>query len=175
MTMNRKYKVKTEDYITLKYKGNTVCIQEIIVKKNKNEFFKGVLFSADLKRSINQNIVFFNQSTPYNSKYLNASGFKKIDTDNVTIFYQDNYNLEELKPYINFTSKNNFPLSIQNRKLYCFFPPDDIVFNNKLDLFEPLLTFKYNSNDTYRFIRDEYQTIIKISRLLVKFDETNMA
>ncbi|MBK7626003.1 MAG: hypothetical protein IPJ16_02175 [Bacteroidales bacterium] len=175
LTINRKYQVKTEDFIRLKHKDNIVCIQEIIVKKNKYEFFKGLLFSTDMKRSINQNVIFFNQSVPYNSKYLNKNGFKKVDKDNVTIFYQDNSSLEQLKPFIEFTSKNNLPLSIQNGKLYCFFPPEDIVFTEKLDLFEPLLTSKYNSNDTYRFIRDEYQRIIKISRLLIKFDETNMA
>ncbi|MFZ0281003.1 MAG: hypothetical protein WAL29_05095 [Bacteroidales bacterium] len=174
LPLNKNYRVETEDFITVKNKGNDICIQEIIIKQNKKVFLKGMLYSLTLKKPINQNLIFKKYVSDSKSKFIEENGFKMVEVDNVSVYYQNDIDKELLKPFIAFTVENNLPLSIQNGKLYCL-SCSDMVFNDKLDLFEPVLLSKYNSNDTYRFIRDEYKKIDKISSLLIKLEEINMA
>lgn len=170
-----KINIDSEDFITLTFKGNKIYVQEVLVKQGKKILFKGVLCSLDLKRIVNQNLIIINKTNNNLFKYLTLDDLRTLTIKDINVFYRDSFDEELTRPFIDFVSNNHVALSIQNDKLHCLFPSDRIVIDEKMEMFEPILTTKFNSNDTFRFIRDEYSRISKISRLLLKLEEINMA
>jgi hypothetical protein len=172
LSLNSKINIYQQDFITVTYKGNDISIQEILLKKGSQVYFKGILCSMDMKNCTNQTIIFFNQDI-LSAKYLSSKGFKMTNLNNVNVYYQESFDLETFKPFVDFTSQNAVSLSIQDGKLYYLFPAE--MMNEKLDLFDPILITKFNSNETYRYIRNEYYRIGKLSRLLLKLEEINIS
>ena len=59
--------------------------------------------------------------------------------------------------------------------IYFLIGCNDVTYNDNLELFDPALTFRYNSNYTYKVIRNEYFRIMRISKVILKLDELNVA
>jgi hypothetical protein len=171
LSLKNKINIYLQDFITVTYKGNDISIQEILLKKGTYVYFKGILCSMNLQNCVNQTVIFLNKDI-LSSKYLSSNGFNKVQLNNINVYYQGSLDIESFQPLVDFTSSNKVSLSIQDSKLYCLLPAD--ILNEKLDLFDPILITKFNSNDTYRFIREEYYRISKLSKLLVKLEDINM-
>ena len=174
ISINKKIVVNTEDFITVTHKGNNIYLEEILLKQSNNIIFKGLHCSMDLKNCINQAFIINNPNDISIYKKFATDGLKTLDVNNVNILYQGTFDQEVSRPYIDFANFNHLSLCIQNGKLHCLFPSDRIIMDGIMDKFEPFLTTKYNSNNTYKFIRDEYYRINKIAKLLLKLQELNI-
>jgi hypothetical protein len=169
-----KIKIDEEDFITVKFKGTQIGIQEVRLKQGNKVFFKGILCSLDLKHKLNQDFILFDSDKINYPKHLPLDNYKTININDIIVMYQDSFDPELSSPYIEFVNNNHVSLSIQNDKIHCLFPSDRFIIDDKLEMFEPIVITKFNSNDTYRFIRNEYLMISKISRLLLKLEEINI-
>lgn len=170
-----KYKIVCEDFITLGYHGLDINLQEILIKRGSNVYFKGILCSMDPKKAIDQTIIFLPEENKTKLKYFISNNFQAINIDKVDVIYKDSFDEDFFKSYVDFVNKNHIALSFQDGKMYCLISSDNFVLNENLDLFEPKLLSKYNSNDTFRFIKEEYKRIRKFANILIEMEEINMA
>jgi hypothetical protein len=177
-SFTRNIEMDSEDYITVTHNGDKVDIREILLKETRRNrkiiFFKGILCSMDLKRDINQTIIFRNQESIDKGIEID-SDLKTLDINNIRVYYQETFDQELFKPLIDFSANNQLFISISDRKLNCIIPADGLFFNDSLDEFEPALASKYNSNFTYTLIRNEYYRIRKYSKIILNLETLNIA
>jgi hypothetical protein len=166
--------VLTEDYIDLTFKGQNISIQEVLIKNGNETLFKGIIASIDLTIATDATILLIPKKNYLNSNYFIKNGFKSINENEISILYNNDFNRELFNRIVDFSISKQITLSIQDRKIFCLISSDNIILNSELDLFEPKLFSKYNSGDTFRFIKEEYARISKFSNILLNLEKINV-
>ncbi len=174
LPFKKQIEIYTEDFITLTHKGRTIHMQEILLKQGQEIGFKGLLFSMELNNYANQIFTITHQTNKYINKYF-GDEFQTFKINDINVLYQGKFDIELSKPFIEIASSNQISLSIQNGKIHCLIPSDGSTIDDKMEMFEPMLTFEYNSSNTYSFIQSEYYRINKISKVILKLEEINVA
>lgn len=174
LPFKRQIEINTEDFITLTQRGKTIHIQEILLKQGKEVGFKGLLCSLELKICTNQIFIITHQTNEYLNKYF-GDNFKTLIINDVNVLYQGEFDREFSRQFIEIARSNQISLSIQNDKIHCLIPSDGNIIDDKMEMFEPMLNSDYKSSSTYSYIQSEYYRINKISKILSKLEEINVA
>lgn len=174
LPFKKQIEIDTEDFITLTHKGKTIQLQEILLKQGNEIGFKGLLFSMDLKPYVNQIFTITHQTNKYINKFF-GDEFQTLKINDINVLYQGEFDIELSRPFIEIARSNQISISIQNNKIHCLIPSDGNTVDEKMEMFEPMLTSEYNSSSTYSFIQSEYFRINKISKIILKLEEINVA